>query len=207
MIIKWEEKTTAHSGQQYFQAEINGRTASIYAYHDGDRGWWEMDVDGCTEDRSYDAFSEAEKAAIKLANRTIHVRVTTTNEPKLTHTPVSGWGDKGECTTLSGDVGEIEIEVNEQERYSLRVEEGRVILTTYNRPLYMMLPTNLHLETDARQFSRMRNSVQHQDEMLAKLKAKIEDHEELWRRIEAYSDHPFSEALVKVYKEEFGEDA
>lgn len=29
MKIEWEEKTVAHSGLKYFQAEINGRTASI----------------------------------------------------------------------------------------------------------------------------------------------------------------------------------
>lgn len=146
-MTQWE-KHEAANGQEYYEAVINGRTARICCCKDDQRTWHEMDVDGCTMRSQYVSFQEAAEEAHKLANRTVAVKVITLNQPQIeTREGLSGWGDNSHCTTLQGDVGEIEIHVTEQERYSLRVEEGRVILTCYGKPLHMTLPTNLYLET------------------------------------------------------------
>jgi hypothetical protein len=152
-----------------------------------------------------DTLAEAKLIAYQAAMQRIVLRIITKNRPTVSYGEVNGWGPNANKTIVEGDVGEIQIEVGPQERYSLRVYDNRLILTTYNRPLYFMLPSNMQLTTDQYYFERMKGSVQDQNEMIQRLLASGHTRQFIFSEIDALLQQgkDFSQAVQELYQQIF----
>jgi len=201
--IIWKTYSPEFSEKPHWRAMYDGRREMIVCQLAEDQYYAE--VDGC-DCSNHKTLEEAQAACIKRASRRVHVKATTTDTPTTEEQYASGWGNNARETTVTGDVRQITIEVDEDNRFGITVDDGRIILTTYGRALSMLVPQNLVMETDQRQFQRMRNSVQHQDDMMARLCADLGE-KETWKRImDQDDDLRFSAALVQVYRNTYGED-